>query len=455
MRVLLLKFLLPALALLALANPIYGLAYYAFISVIRPEQLTHGVTSISGVFAIAIIALIISCLLHKEPIIAALREKHFLLFVAFILAFYYSTLSSSYTNLSEPQGSLYYLNQLPQILMFCLCMYAVLSKRDEQAFLKYLKFLHSLFLIMALWGIEQWLRGNTLVENLFGTAVVDRCAITGVFILNLPLAIYFSKSSNARTKVMGIAGIMAFSVMIILTQSRAGFLGVAAMSVMMFLFSKAKGRYIRNAIAAILIGFIFLPGNYLDRVRQIEYQNINEDEISDYSGASRLLLWKLAIDIFSDHPIIGVGNLNFGKATSQYADRYETVISDRLYSYTFGSDSRAIFSHSHNMYLNILSEGGGATALPFFLLIFTPIWKSYRFNRLLRGGSNDKLELLTLLASGITGFLVTAVFAKMINLDFFYWYLTLAWFVARKIEVDFPQADEEHVLSEPSVSVIR
>jgi hypothetical protein len=107
------------------------------------------------------------------------------------------------------------------------------------------------------------------------------------------------------------------------------------------------------------------------------------------------------------------------------------------------------------MYLNILSEGGGATALPFFLLIFTPIWKSYRFNRLLRGGSNDKLELLTLLASGITGFLVTAVFAKMINLDFFYWYLTLAWFVARKIEVDFPQADEEHVLSEPSVSVIR
>lgn len=437
MRVTILQIIFPLLALTSFINPFYGVIYYSFISVIRPEQLTYGNNRIPAVFATAILCLVLSCVLKKENLLNAVRQNFFIYFCCFITALYISTYSSGYTDFSERQGSIYYLHQLPQILAFCICLFAVLTRLDENQFQIYLKAIVFFFLFMGVWGIEQYFRGNTIVERLFGSAITDRCAITGVYILYFPLAVYFAQKKEKVLKVFGLISMAVFFAMVILSQSRAGFLGFGLLILVMFIYSRRKVAFATYVILLLLVGLAFAPDSSFDRVKDIQMQDIEGNEITDNSSASRLLLWRIGLKMFTDHPAIGVGNLNFSRASSRYVGDFKGVVDQRLYEYTFGKDDRSRLSHTHNTYLNILVEGGLAAAIPFYLLILVPLWRGYRLNRHSSHDVNDRLNLINLLNSGIIGFLVTAFFTNMLLLDYLYWNLTLSYFLT----VDFERSN--------------
>ena len=201
MRILFLTVLYYSFALSSFINPFYGVIGYTFISVIRPEQLTWGNSSINNVFAVAILSLVLSCIVRNEKLLAAVKQPFFICFVLFMVSFYFVTLTSSYTLFGESRGSIYYLSQLPQILCFCVCMFAVLSRLDSSQFQKYIITMLCFFTFMGVWGIDQSLRGNVGVEGLFG---YDRCAVTGVFVLYLPVAYYIVNSQKSLLKWFGI-----------------------------------------------------------------------------------------------------------------------------------------------------------------------------------------------------------------------------------------------------------
>lgn len=434
MRVTILQIIFPLLALTSFINPFYGVIYYSFISVIRPEQLTYGNNRIPAVFATAILCLVLSCILKKENLLNAVRQNFFIYFCCFIAALYISTYSSGYTDFSERQGSIYYLQQLPQILAFCICLFAVLTRLDDNQFQTYLKAIVFFFLFMGGWGIEQYFRGNTLVERLFGSAITDRCAITGVYILYFPLAVYFAQKKEKVLKLFGLISMAVFFAMVILSQSRAGFLGFGLLILVMFIHSRRKVVFATYVILLLLVGLAFVPESYYDRVKDIQMQDIEGNEISDNSSASRLLLWRIGLKMFTDNPAIGVGNLNFSRASSRYAGEVEGAVDQTLYSYTFGPDGRSRLTHTHNTFLNILAEGGLASAIPFYLLILIPLWRGYRLNRRLSHDGNDRLELINLLNTGIIGFLVTAFFTNMLLLDYLYWNLSVSYFLSVDLE---------------------
>ncbi|ADW16533.1 O-antigen polymerase [Desulfobulbus propionicus DSM 2032] len=435
MRVILLKILFPILSLFSFVNPFYGVINYTFISVIRPEQLTYGSPIIGNVFALAIGCLFIACITKKEKLIFAISNKFFVSFLLFVIFLYVSTYFSPFTDFTETRGSIYYLQQFPQIFVFCLCLYAVLTRLTKKEVQFYLYILTFLFLFMGLWGIEQYFRGNTLVENLFGTAIVDRCGITAVFILYFPISLYLFISNKGFKKIFGLISSITFMVMIILTQSRAGFLGFLMTLFVLWLHSKQKIKLLLISFVFVIPVLFILPNEYISRIKTIKYDSVKNEEILDLSAASRIVLWKIALKIFQDNPVAGIGNLNFSKAGIIYHSDFIGKINEDLYEYIF--DHKTIkLSHSHNTFINILAEGGLIATIPFFIVLFLPIVNGHFLIKKYINKENDYAKLLLYINSGLIGFYVAAIFANLLLLDFLYWNLTLSYFIGNKIYND-------------------
>lgn len=434
MRLLALTLVYYILPFASFANTYYGIVFYTFISVIRPEQLTWGIIYIKNTFLIAIITLLASCVVQNEKLVASIKQPFFIYFFLFTFNIYITTLISSYTIYDEAYGSFYYLKQMPQILCFCLCLYAVLSRLNAQQIDRYLLITLSFVTFMGLWGIQQFIGGNVGVEGLFG---YDRCAVTSVFVLYLPLAVYFFKKKSL-TKFFGAISILVCFIAIILTESRAGALGCLVVLGLMVLYSRLKVVLIPAICLLLALGVLIAPDGYFDRFHTAQTTSIDSGNITDYSSASRLLLWKVAGKIIIDHPFLGVGHLNFSKANRSYATDLLGTTDTRLFNMTFGPDNSGGLSHTHNTLLNILVEGGLVSLLPFVMLFIVPMWRGYKIARRYRDANNPKSELIFLMACGLAGFLVTGFFGYLMLIDYFYWNLTILYLLVINFEKMYP-----------------
>jgi len=456
MRVLFLKIFYAVAPFSSFIDPFYGVLLYTFISVIRPEQLTWGGTIISGVFYITIICLFLSSVLKKQIGLNLLRYGFIFSFCLYVGFLYLSTYVSPYTIPGEYQGGMEYMRGILQILLFCVCMFGILEKRPYEKMRFLIHCILFFFLFMGVWGIDQHLRGNELVEGLFGQAIIDRCAICGVFTLYLPLAVWVICKNTGWKKYFGWLCVIIFGGMVILTQSRAGFLGTITAWIVLMRYMKIRLRFLAWAAVAIVLIVPFLPSSYLERIRDIRMQDTSgNQEITDYSSASRLVLWRLGFHVFLDNPMIGVGNLNFQKASIPYGYRFAGKLDPALYFYIFGQGDRSL--QVHNMFINILAEGGLFSAIPFYLMILLPLQYGNRMIKVASGptsqSSPDILDLVMLqqtMISGLIGFFVTAVFANDRLMDYFYWNLTLSYLVSMKLEMRLSQLPVRTVNHEAS-----
>lgn len=140
--------------------------------------------------------------------------------------------------------------------------------------------------------------------------------------------------------------------------------------------------YSRNAIVGLAIGvfalaimynykvlFIFLLGipvmifgdNVINR-----FDNIGEKVLRD----PRIKLWKVAMKMIKDNPILGVGNGNYVARYDEYIERYPELA---YQDYTRFS--------SHNSYLKMQSELGIVGLISFLLVIvcsINTIYKAYK-----------------------------------------------------------------------------
>lgn len=437
MRVLFLKLFYPLLSLSSFINPFYGVLNYAFITVIRPESMTWGGSIVKNVSYMAIVCLVLASLFKRVIRGATLKKGFFIAFGLFYLSLYYATIQSPITSISTEhhQYTMNFVRQILIIFVYCLCMYNIVS-RDFNRVLVFINALMLMFLFMGLWGIEQRLQGNMLVEGLFGSAIKDRCAITGIFILIFPLGLYnfnYPYKGMPIWKYCGLGSSLVSVLMVFFTDSRAGFLGFVFSIGILCVSMKKK---VRNIILlCIFVGLLFpmLPDNYQKRIQSIGKASGGTETV-DRSAGSRLVMWKSAILIFLEHPFFGVGNLNF--AEEAYNRRYylSGKISNELYDYTFQEHFKL---QCHNMFLNIFAEGGLVTSIPFYLLMAIPVIKAVRLRNVGKDKDNPELfkmnRLLFYMLSGMMGYLVTCFFANMRFIDYFYWMLTLLLIVGEML----------------------
>lgn len=196
--------------------------------------------------------------------------------------------------------------------------------------------------------------------------VGNRFRSLGTFSTSLTFGLYFSLVTTAyfylgweernQTRGKFYLAVSALSFLAVLYNvGRAAQLSVLAgfLLVLLFLNTKARWRVALSVFALTLLAYFASPAIFL------RFGQFKNHEFKPSVENRRLVVWERSYRIFQDHPLFGVGFVNFGKAYENYVRR---------------TGGRIIQGHAHNDFLNVLVCGG-----LFGLATFLFFWKALYF----------------------------------------------------------------------------
>ena len=175
--------------------------------------------------------------------------------------------------------------------------------------------------------------------------------------LNIPSAdrLVYQLGSRAKEqpgwkRALFLAAAMASTTALVVIGSRSAGLAILGLWVVLFVFSKGRMKLIAVCMVALVL---LVPTTLKHRV--------SEGYKQDPHAFSRLLIWKGALEMGLDHPLLGVGPNLYYEYSSKYA-----FPTDKL-PVRYGRIARK----PHNEYLKAWAEGGvvGVVALLGLLLI--------------------------------------------------------------------------------------
>lgn len=217
----------------------------------------------------------------------------------------------------------------------------------------------------------------------------------------LPMAYFLSFDSRVGrfSRWFFILSAAVMLLCVVASNSRGGFLGLAAAIGVCFLLTQAKRYFIYAVLVFGLVVAPFVTDKYLEEMSTIT-------DTGESTADERLWSWKLALDMYKDNPILGVGMCNYRNRVAEY----EILgIGGK-----WGEIRKSLVGRvSHSIYFTILPELG-AVGMGVFILIV------YRFfsDMFLRKGQYEAYDPEDLirrgLIAGMTGYLVSGAFLTVI-----------------------------------------
>lgn len=186
---------------------------------------------------------------------------------------------------------------------------------------------------------------------------------------SLRLALFAVVSLAAMLAALGMSwsrgawlGVAAGLVVTVIAQSRRAFaFSMAAALVLAFVIFLSSVNVIPNAIAARLSGI----GDYFG---VFDVRGVKVDD-ANFAIVERMAHWQAAWEMFSDHPLLGVG---FGN--------YQVIYP--VYALPHWSDP---LGHAHNYYLNVAAEAGLIGLSAYAILWMAAFWQGWRAVSVSRG----------------------------------------------------------------------
>jgi len=204
-----------------------------------------------------------------------------------------------------------------------------------------------------------------------------------------------------RTLLRLVAGwsVIVCGLTVVFTYSRGGVMTLLAATGVLFLQNKPRILPVLLTVVAGLAVVQFLPSDYtsyISTVRDLIPTQTN-DQINDPSFRGRLSENLVALRMFSDDPLFGVG---LGNYQTQYQN----------YSRQIGLDNRRVTRNPSSLYLEVLSEQGLIGSTAFLLLLYT-VFSGLIISRrkFLLAGLNDHSNLTMAMLAGLAGYLIAAV----------------------------------------------
>ena len=157
----------------------------------------------------------------------------------------------------------------------------------------------------------------------------------------------YEKNKIMKT-IYGIISILIF-VNIVMTYSRNALLGFGIGAMVLCVLYSLK---LIIAFGGVGIAALFIPSVF-DRIRDLT--NITQNE-------SRIKLWKTAIMMIKEHPILGVGNGNFISRYDEFVNKYKGLSYNAYTRYP-----------AHNSYLKLQSELGIIGIVSFLSILITSL----------------------------------------------------------------------------------
>jgi O-antigen ligase len=226
---------------------------------------------------------------------------------------------------------------------------------------------------------------------------------------SLPFLFYFMKYHNSKIiKSIFIVFIIIAIRVVMLTQSRTGFMGVIFFIFFVWLFSNKKILSLFLIIFASIIIWNFAPQETKDRF--LTFRNtsavISGDMGMEEAGsmAARWTLTKNAFIVFTENPMIGVGLDNFKVVSLRRWNRWIPP---------------------HNTYVQALAEMGiiGLTA---FLWVLILTFKNLKESRKLLTSLDEENRFLDHMISAIQVCLLIRIVVSTFGIELYdnYWWLT-------------------------------
>jgi putative inorganic carbon (hco3(-)) transporter len=218
-----------------------------------------------------------------------------------------------------------------------------------------------------------------------------------ILVVAAPLAGYLALSARGLRARLAWGSAAALCVAAVLcTGSRGGSIALAIVFALMIALAPVSRRVLTGAaVAAVTVGLLLAPGDYAQRFTSITgVLGSGVESTEDTALRGRASENLAAVEMFADHPLLGVGVAN-------YPLRYQE------YSQEIGLDTRATERTPHSLYLEALAETGmiGATAL--FGVLWLALSGAWRARRALSGADRLMAEGAFL---AICGYLAAGLF---------------------------------------------
>lgn len=235
---------------------------------------------------------------------------------------------------------------------------------------KYYRLINLLSVLLSLYGLYQFLTGSLDMNkswvdvNTYGilprvySTLSNPNIFAGYLMINLSFAV--PRYKGFKNNPLLTVNIILSSLCILLTYSRGGFAGLFISMLAIFLLNRNK----RVLIYLCAMAALFIAVNTTGGISRADISSIHMDSSSQY----RILIWKSAVNMFLDRPVLGNG-----VGTAWY---YLSSGSDKLYGYVL---------HSHNIFLQVAAEMGIVGLLSSVYFIVSNMLEGLRMLTLIEG----------------------------------------------------------------------
>lgn len=321
-------------------------AYIMLLPLIPKEIMFKGIVFTDLILALMIFVYIFSLVVSKKGrenfingIIDFLTDKLSISIAILLVIMLLSTIYAVDKKLALSESARF----ITYIFMYFIIKYEFNKKKQIKILLRCYIFIS---FVLSCIGIVQHFTGFGLTEKFlktsaFGTGI--RIASTlfnpnayGAYLILIifPVIMLCIYEKNKNKKIVYLFLTILFLTNLIMTFSRNAFLGFGLGLLVLGLIYSIKLIFALGGFSFLMF---FIPSVF-QRVKDVTSLTQNE---------SRIKLWKTAIKMIQEHPILGVGNGNFVTRYNEYVKKYKELKYQEYQNYP-----------GHNSYLKVQSELG-------------------------------------------------------------------------------------------------
>jgi len=359
--------------LIAVFSPHAGLLFFWAWFIVRPQEIVRGLGGGVPLERILVLALIASLIVHHRLLKA---EPFFFGRITWALAAFVAVNYLSVFTAVWRSGALLVANELGKTLVFYFCLINLITNSRALGRFLWVYVLGIGWLAASsLWafgahpyyaqGIQRATSLGVVSEVTWGDPNVTAANLA----LSIPVLYALLKGTRSFLGRIILVGLLAlYLICIVLTGSRNGGLLVVVVFLVMALQSAKRVVLIPALFASFILAWFLIPAEYQERYKTLLNirETVSGQKITSSEGESaygRVVGFEVAMQMFVDRPILGVGAGDF--AAAWWAK-------DLPYSY----HGYKGWHQPHNLPGQLLAELGLLGAATFGYFVFTLLRKN-------------------------------------------------------------------------------
>jgi len=406
----------------ALVNPRIGIIVYWWFAVLRPDYMAY----IGEVYPLSFVLSVctwIGAARFLPKITNIFSNPIALLLICFAGVEGLSVLGSVDLALSWPPYYLYV-----RIMLMSLLIPLLITELDYVKWL-YFTCVGGLGLLGMRFGLFGLLAGGVRFMHGYGGFLSDNNDLALAFSMSIPLLWSAGKMQKSRWLALAAYGAMASSILaVVWTYSRGGFLAGLVAVGLVVIRSKYKIVALGLCLVAAVPAILMVQDTYFARMQTINAQ----EEEQDNSVKGRIEIAGVALKVWRDHPLFGVGfgGRVFSRVSASYGVQYGSRV-------------------AHNTYLQVLADSGIVAFLLYLGLLVGTILYCGRAAKRIARRHPEMAEMLVGIQGSLITFSVGSTFLSRVGFDLFYLLVMIAaaWLY---IERHLP-AEREAIVGRSSV----